>query len=79
MPIEYVKAALVVLWIVIVGFVGYVGGNTSIVGWAILGAVALTAPLVMLRFWRMPPQSMSESIQEVLRKPDRGFSRGGPR
>lgn len=79
MSIEHVKAALMVLWVVTVAFVGYVGGTTSVTGWTMLGAVALTAPLITMRLWRVPAQSMSQSIQEVLRRSDSGVTRGGPR
>jgi hypothetical protein len=79
MSIEYEKAALVALWVVTVGFVGYVVGITSIAGWTMLGAVALAAPVITMRLWGVPAQSRSKRIPEVVRKSDNGFSRGGPR
>jgi hypothetical protein len=46
---------------------GYVLGATSLVGLAVLVAMALTPPVVMMRLWRAPSQSMSESIREARR------------
>jgi hypothetical protein len=63
----YVKVALMGVWILAVGVLGYVLGATSFVGWIVLAAMALTPPVVMMRLWRAPSQSMSESIREALR------------
>ena len=67
MPTDYVKTALMGVWILAVGVLGYVLGATSFVGWTVLVAMALTPPVVMMRLWRAPSQSMSESIREALR------------
>lgn len=67
MQTDYVKAALIGVWILAVGVIGYVLGTTSFVGWTVLAAMALTPPVVMKRLWSAPSQSMSESIREVLR------------
>jgi hypothetical protein len=64
---DQVKAALIAVWILAVGVLGYVLGATSVVGWTVLAAMALTPPVVMMRFWSAPAQSMSESIREALR------------
>jgi hypothetical protein len=61
------KAALMGVWILAVGVLGYVYGATSFAGWTVLAAVALTPPVVMMRLWRVPSQSMSESIRAALR------------
>ena len=67
MQSDQVKAALMGAWILAVGVLAYISDPTSPAGWTILAAVAVAPPLVMMRLWRVPPQSMSESIREVLR------------
>jgi len=67
MRTEYVKAALIGVWILAVGVLGYVLGATSFVGWTVLAAMALTPPVIMRRLWSAPSQSISESIREALR------------
>jgi multisubunit Na+/H+ antiporter MnhG subunit len=67
MQTDYVKTALMGVWILAVGVLGYVLGATSFVGWTVLVAMALTPPVLMTRLWRAPSQSMSESIREALR------------
>ncbi len=79
MSIEHVKAASVVLWVMAAGFVGYASGITSLGSWTMLAALALLAPMLAMRLWRVPAQSMSQSIQDVLRRSDGGFARRGPR
>jgi multisubunit Na+/H+ antiporter MnhG subunit len=61
------KAALMGVWILAVGVLGYVLGATSFAGLTVLAAMALTPPVVLMRLWRAPTQSMSESIREALR------------
>ena len=67
MRTEFMQATLTGLWIPFMGVVGYAAGNTSLVGWTVLLAVALTPALIMMRFWRAPARTMSETIQDVLR------------
>jgi hypothetical protein len=67
MPTDLVKAALIVAWVLAVGALGFSWGATSIMGWALLVVVSLVPPVLMLRFWTAPAQSMSESIQKALR------------
>jgi hypothetical protein len=67
MQTHYVKTAVMGVWILAVGALGYVLGATSLVGLAVLVAMALTPPVVMMRLWRAPSQSMSESIREARR------------
>ena len=67
MQTDYVKAASTGVWILAVGVLGYVLGATSFVGWTVLAAMALTPPVVMMRLWSAPSQSMTESIREALR------------
>jgi hypothetical protein len=67
MRTDYVKAALIAVWMLAVGVLGYVLGATSFVGWTVLAAMALTPPVVVMRLWNPPSQSMSECIREALR------------
>lgn len=56
-----------VTWILAVGILGYLSGQTSLAAWTALGIVSLTLPVVMMKLWRVPAQSMSESIREARR------------
>ena len=67
MHTDHVKAALIGAWILAVGVLGYVLGTTSLAGWTVLAVVSVIPPVVIMRLWRAPSQSMSESIREVIR------------
>jgi hypothetical protein len=67
MQIDFVKAALMAAWVVVVGALGYMSGTTSFTGWTLLAVVSLVPPALMVRFWSAPSPSMSESIRDVLR------------
>ena len=67
MHTDHVKAALIGAWILAVGVLGYILGTTSLAGWAVLAIVSVIPPVVIMRLWRAPSQSMSESIREVMR------------
>ena len=67
MPTNFMKAALMGAWVLAVGAFGYMSGPTSFAGWAVLALVLLAPPVLMVRLWRAPPPTMSESIREVLR------------
>lgn len=67
MQTDQLKATLIGSWILAVGVLAYISDPTSLAGWAVLAAVAATPPVVMMTLWRVPAQSMSESIREVLR------------
>jgi hypothetical protein len=67
METEHAKVASIAGWILAVGVLAYISGITSLAGWTILAAVAVIPPAVVMRLWRVPSQSMSESIQDVLR------------
>jgi Flp pilus assembly protein TadB len=62
-----IKAVIAMLWVVAVTIAGIVGNVNSLLLWTVLAAVALLPPLVMMRWWPEPRQSMSQSIQEALR------------
>ena len=67
MRTDHLKSAVIVTWILTVGIVGYLSGATSLIAWTALGVVSLTLPVVMMKLWRAPAQSMSESIREARR------------
>jgi hypothetical protein len=67
MESEHVKVASIAGWILAVGVLGYISGITSLAGLTVLAAVAVIPPVVVMKLWRVPSQSMSESIQNALR------------
>jgi hypothetical protein len=67
MPTNFVKASLTGAWVLAVGAFGYMSGTSSFAGWTLLSVVSLVPLVLMRRLWSAPSQSMSESIQEVLR------------
>ena len=64
---DHLKTALMFTWILTVGILGYLSGVTSIAAWMALGIVALTLPVVLMKLWRVPAQSLSESIRDARR------------
>ena len=67
MQTEHVKAALAGGWIAAAGSIGYLAGTSSVAGWTLLAMVSLAPPVLMVRFWSAPPQTMSETIRNALR------------
>jgi hypothetical protein len=67
MQTDQLKAAVIGTWILAVGVLAYISDPTSLAGWTVLAAVAATPPVVMMRLWRAPAQTVSESIRDVLR------------
>ena len=64
---EYMKMTIASLWVLAMCAAGWVTGVASVSGWLVLGCLAVLPPIVMLRLWHEPPQSMSESIQAARR------------
>jgi Flp pilus assembly protein TadB len=62
-----IKAVIAMLWVVAVTIARIVGNVNSLLLWTVLAAVALLLPVVIVRWWSEPRQSMSQSIQEALR------------
>ncbi len=67
MPLNALQATLAVIWGLAVCGAGLLGQVTSPTAWVVLIGVAVL-PLVMARTWNDPVESMSESIQKVLRR-----------
>jgi hypothetical protein len=67
MQTEYTQAMLTGVWMLFIGTLGYSAGITSLVGCTALLTVALTPAVIMMRLWRAPARTMSETIRDVLR------------
>jgi hypothetical protein len=67
MQLKYMKATIALFWILAVCGAGFLADLTSPSAWTFLVGFALLPPLVMMRYWKDPAQSMSESIQKALR------------
>ena len=68
MTLQYIKVMSVAAWVLAIGAAGLLAGITSSSGWLALAALAIVPPIVAMRFWKRPDQTMSQSIQEALRK-----------
>jgi hypothetical protein len=66
MHTDHLKAALIGAWVLAVGVLGYILGTASLAGWTVLAIVSVIPPVVIMRLWRAPSPSMSESIREVI-------------
>lgn len=64
---ENTKLAYSVVWVLVLGAAAYAANVTSASAWAVLAIFALLPPVVMLRLWRDPPQTVSESIHKAIR------------
>jgi len=67
MKLERKKAIASTVWLIVVCSVGLLAQLTSRSAWVIVAAIAILPPLVAMRYWKAPDQSMSESIQDALR------------
>jgi hypothetical protein len=67
MQLVSIKAIIAMRWVSTVTDVGIAGNLNSVTSWIVLAVVAVVPPLVVMWRWNDPRQTMSESIQEVLR------------
>jgi Flp pilus assembly protein TadB len=67
MQLVSIKAVFAMLWVSAVSIAGLAGNVNSVWSWTVLAGAAVLPPLVMMRRWNDPRQSMSQSIQEALR------------
>ena len=67
MQLVSIKAIIAMLWVSTVTVVGIAGNLNSVTSWIVLAVVAVVPPLVVMWRWNDPRQTMSESIQKVLR------------
>jgi len=63
---KYMKGAISAVWVWALCAVALFG-HFTFSAWVLLVAFAVLPPLVVMRFWRDPIQTTSQSIQEVLR------------
>lgn len=71
MQLVSIKPLIAMLWVsaaLVIGIAMGIAGNLhSFSSWTVLTGVAVVPPLLMMWLWNDPRQSVSESIQEVLR------------
>jgi hypothetical protein len=67
MQLLSIKRVIAMLWVMTTFIIGIARNLDSVSSWAVLTAVAVVPPLVMMWWWNDPPETMSESIREVLR------------
>jgi hypothetical protein len=63
---KYMKATISAVWVCVLCAVALYGDFTFS-AWALLLAFAVIPPLVVMRYWREPVQTTSQSIQKALR------------
>jgi len=68
MQFTTLKIAIAGLWLAAVGAVGMTLPVSTVGGWLALVAFGLMPFVFMLRAWRRPTQTISESIQAEFRK-----------
>lgn len=55
-------------WILLISALGVLYPVVTMSGWIALVGVGLLPPVLLLRAWKRPSQTMSEEIQQALRK-----------
>jgi hypothetical protein len=63
---KYMKATISAVWVCVL-FAVALYGDFTFSAWALLLAFAVVPPLVVMRYWREPVQTTSQSIQKALR------------
>jgi uncharacterized membrane protein YhdT len=61
------KTLLFIAWPIAVFLAAIAMGITSVPNWIIVTCAAVVPPLVVRRFWRVPEQTIAESIHEARR------------
>ena len=67
MKLDFLISASAFTWVTAVCALGVAGHANSISSWTVLAAAGAVPSLVMMRYRHHPRQTMSQSIQEVLR------------
>jgi lysylphosphatidylglycerol synthetase-like protein (DUF2156 family) len=67
MQLEYAKVLLAGAWVLAMGVLGYFTTSSSATSWAVLVVLTVIPIAAMWRFWNVPRQTMSESINEARR------------
>ena len=68
MTLQNMKFTAAAAWVLAIAAAGLLASVSSVSWWLALAGLAIVPPLVMMRFWNQSDQTMSQSIQEVLRK-----------
>ena len=68
MKTTYVNATIAALSVITAGAFGLLAPVATPSGWFMLAAVATAPPLVLMHYWKRPPQMMAESLQEAIRQ-----------
>jgi hypothetical protein len=66
MQLEQTKGIVAALWVLAVSIVGLALPLHSLSAWVMLAIFAGLPPLLMMRLWRVPAETISESIQKQL-------------
>jgi hypothetical protein len=66
MPRQHMKQAIVGVWVLGWTVMALFLNVRSATAWILLIIAGVLPPLVLLRLWRPPAQTMSESIRDVL-------------
>jgi hypothetical protein len=67
MELQHYKAAVLIMWVLVACTLGIATGMTALPALALLVVLALVPPLVMMRLWTDPPQTIAESIHQARR------------
>jgi hypothetical protein len=65
MTFAYAREGVVAVWILTLVVVGLAVGITSMSGWLTLAGLALISLVILQRLWRIPEQTLSESINKA--------------
>ena len=61
------QTKLFVAWAIVVCLVALAIGINSVSNWIVVASLAVVPPLVARSFWRVPGQTISESIRDARR------------
>ena len=67
MTFTYAREGVAAVWILTLVLVGLAVGITSMSGWLTLTGLALISLVILQRLWRVPEQTLSESINKARR------------
>ena len=67
MQFQHTKMMVMGAWVLATAATGILSQTASPASWAVLALIAAVPPAAMWQFWTPPAQTMSESIQKILR------------
>jgi hypothetical protein len=68
MQFTTLKAAIAAVWLVVVFAIAFLTPVVTITGWITTIGLAILPFVFLLRAWRRPSQTLSESIQAEIRR-----------